>query len=668
MATVYGIGLMEASGGWHFGEMAAQSKAGWAAEVANVEFPPCHLSPSDMRFYPDLEQLPFAALDGEGRVWGTLLSGGDGRPGFMECPSEEFLVINAALPPGDPLRACLREGKLFQGRRLSAGVGVMLHNGRRNKLEGNVAAADGFDGKCQKIVVAVTKSMGNCPKYVNVRHLAPVPAAPKTVFSAWHLPPGQPLPQPALDALAAADTVFLSTRFIHPSDPRESRLGMNHRGGPRGLVRAAFDAATGRTQVYLPDFSGNRLLQSLGNIEADGAAGLTVPIFALGRPTGLLYLTGDARNAYGAEAAALMPNVKAVTVLTVTGAVLIADALPLGPSAADAADPAQPSPYNPPLRFLAAERPPVAMAAAAVAAKLGGAAWHSPELATLKFRLSRPVTYAPGQFVILDCSQLFTLQYRHMAAAGQERLLNDDRVRSWTLSGAPAWRPAGGGGGEGSWAETRDVQITIRRTEGGTVTPLLFALAAAGRPIALRLVGVSGEFVLPPRSAPPPGLLFVVGGIGVTPLASNLRGLVAQGPDCQVADVHAIVAGRAEELPVLREIIAGAFAGVSPGGPPSPLRVRVHMISSTPAAMEAAPLPEAAAAAVDGGLLEFSYATHRLSPDSLSGGAGAALAIPDVASRWVYICGALPFEKVARAAAHAVGVPEDRVKSDSFAF
>lgn len=664
------VGVMEASGNWHFGEVTAQVKAGWAAEVAHAHFPPCHLSPSDMRFYPDLEQLPFAALDGEGRVWGTLLAGADGRPGFMHCPSDEFVVIDVALPPGDPLRACLREGMLFQGRRLSAGVGVMLHNRRRNKLEGNVAAAEGLDGKCQKITVAVTKSMGNCPKYINVRHLSPVAAAPKTVFSSWHLAPGERLPQAALDALAAADTTFLSTRFIHPRDPRESRLGMNHRGGPRGFVRAAFDAATGLNTVYLPDYSGNRLLQSLGNIEADGVAGLTVPIFAPGRPTGLLYLTGDAANVYGADASALMPNVKAVTVLTVTGAVLIEDALPLGP--ADVVDPLQPSPYNPPLRFLAAERPPVAMAAAAVAAKFGGATWHSAELATLRFRLSRPVTYAPGQFVILDCSALFTLQYRHMAAAaGEERLLNDDRVRSWTLSGAPAWRPAGGSAGEGAWAETRDVQITIRRKEGGTVTPLLFALAAEGRPIALRLVGVSGEFVLPPRldSAPPPKLLFAVGGIGVTPLVSHLRGLVAQGADCQVADVHAVVAGRANELAVLREIVAGAFAGYSAGGPPSPLRVRVHMISSTPAPpMDAAALPEPAAAAVADGVLAFSYAMHRLSPDSLSGGAGAALAVPDVASRWVYICGALPFEKAARAAAHAVGVPEDRVKSDSFAF
>ena len=99
--------------------------------------------------------------------------------------------------------------------------------------------------------------------------------------------------------------------------------------------------------MVLPDFSGNRFYQSLGNVESDGVAGLLVADFTRGD---LLQLTGTAENLYGADAAAVMPRVTLALRIRVTGAVLMQGGLNLEMASEEVM-----SPYNPPVRYLASE-------------------------------------------------------------------------------------------------------------------------------------------------------------------------------------------------------------------------------------------------------------------------------------------------------------------------
>jgi len=90
--------------------------------------------------------------------------------------------------------------------------------------------------------------------------------------------------------------------------------------------------------VLLPDYAGNTMFNSLGNLAADPRAGLAVPDFARGR---LLQLSGKAAVDWRPESAAAFPGAERVVVLEVERVREVAGALPAAWSAPVA------SPFNP---------------------------------------------------------------------------------------------------------------------------------------------------------------------------------------------------------------------------------------------------------------------------------------------------------------------------------
>ena len=99
----------------------------------------------------------------------------------------------------------------------------------------------------------------NCPKYIATREVETVATtdAPEPVRTGT-------LDARARELLAAADTAFVATRGL-------DGLDASHRGGRPGFLQTP-DART----IVWPDYSGNNMFKTLGNIAADGAAGLTV--------------------------------------------------------------------------------------------------------------------------------------------------------------------------------------------------------------------------------------------------------------------------------------------------------------------------------------------------------------------------------------------------------
>lgn len=92
--------------------------------------------------------------------------------------------------------------------------------------------------------------------------------------------------------------------------------------------------------LVIPDYSGNRFYQSLGNVQADGFAGVVFPDFFSGD---LLYVYGEgvtlfhfsfihsslAVNLFDEEASALMPRITLLTRVKVNSVFLIKQALQL---------------------------------------------------------------------------------------------------------------------------------------------------------------------------------------------------------------------------------------------------------------------------------------------------------------------------------------------------
>lgn len=212
-------------GPFHEGELAVQERAGLRTEASRlIRMLARGVLTDGMRaFIADQPLVFLTARDGAGVLWTSAITG---PPGFITA-EPGALTIGALPPPGDPLHAVAAGG--------SAGL-LFIEFARRRRLRVNGAlrVVDGTG-----ITVDVRQAYGNCPQYIH--------------------------PEPAAMAncdVARADTFILGTS--HPLHGPDT----SHRGGPAGFVRRDGD------RLWWPDYPGNHVFNSLGNIEVDPAASL----------------------------------------------------------------------------------------------------------------------------------------------------------------------------------------------------------------------------------------------------------------------------------------------------------------------------------------------------------------------------------------------------------
>lgn len=298
---------------FHEGELAVQARAGVAHMAARVGggIRP-ELSPGAREFLEEQTLVVAGVQDDAGRVWASLLSG---PAGFVASRDARTVRIEAAPQAGDPLWA-----RLGAGGPVELGL-LAIDLGTRRRIRVNGAATLQPDGS---ISLSTQEVFGNCPKYIQARDLAPVagaaaPAAQAEVGVAL---------SPAQQALIGrADTAFLAT--AHPS----GRADASHRGGPPGFIRAVSG-----TTLLLPDYQGNMMFQSLGNIQANPRVGLLVPDFADGA---LLQLTGEATIIWDQAGLAGLPGAERAVEIRVTEVRQRAHGTPWQ------AGSVRPSPFNP---------------------------------------------------------------------------------------------------------------------------------------------------------------------------------------------------------------------------------------------------------------------------------------------------------------------------------
>lgn len=164
-----------------------------------------------------------------------------------------------------------------------------------------------------QLVLKIEQSLGNCPKYLNSKVIEPATSAPELVSDSPQFP------LQALDLLAKADLFFVS------SAQHDTDMDTNHRGGPPGFLRVESNEESGAVLCW-PEYSGNRLYQTLGNLVINPLAGICVPDFEKGD---MLYMTGKTEILIGKDAAALLPRSNLCVKLTVTAARFVTQALPL---------------------------------------------------------------------------------------------------------------------------------------------------------------------------------------------------------------------------------------------------------------------------------------------------------------------------------------------------
>lgn len=268
----------------HAGEIAVQQRAGvhevGAARAAAMMRE--HLPDQHRELFGKLPSLLVGSLDEVGRPWASMLVG---RPGFVSTPDARHLRVQAQALPGDSLAAAIAPGAT--GAPLGL-LGLEPQTRRRNRMNGTVVAAD-----TQGFTLQVDQSFGNCPRYIQARQpswVAPTPAAAPEA-----LPPA--LHAAARALLAAADTVYLASAAAHARGHGGAQgVDVSHRGGKPGFVHVEQQGEG--LVLTLPDFNGNLMFNTLGNIAANPRAGLLV----VGPESGdVLQLSGSARIVWEGE-------------------------------------------------------------------------------------------------------------------------------------------------------------------------------------------------------------------------------------------------------------------------------------------------------------------------------------------------------------------------------
>jgi len=211
-------------------------------------------------------------MDAQRRLWASILVG---APGFIHAPDPRHLTVAAWPLAGDPLRE-----QLVVGAPLGM-LGIEPHTRRRNRVNGTVV-----DVKAHGFTIEVDQSFGNCPQYIQARAPQWVDrSAPPTVrVNDGPLDPG------ARELIRRADTFYIASAAAQARGHAGAQgVDVSHRGGKPGFVRVTEQA--GSTVLLAPDFRGNFLFNTLGNIAANPRAGLLFVDFTDGH---LLQVTGRA--------------------------------------------------------------------------------------------------------------------------------------------------------------------------------------------------------------------------------------------------------------------------------------------------------------------------------------------------------------------------------------
>ncbi len=280
---------------FHDGELSVQAQAGVQEQAHRIGQSIKATMPIAAQAF--LREQPLAlvgARDARGQVWASLLTG---AAGFMEPRDERTVHIRATPAPGDPLWDTLRVG---------AAVGLLaIDLASRRRMRVNGMAALEPDGG---FVVHAQQVYANCPKYIQARHLERVEHAPARGI-AQH---GQRLTSTQQDWIAGADTLFIAS--AHPVGGAD----VSHRGGRPGFVQVV-DATT----LLLPDYAGNTMFQTLGNIQAHPQVGLLLLDFAQG---GTLQVSGTARIIWDQERVATVAGAQCLVEIHISATIELAHA------------------------------------------------------------------------------------------------------------------------------------------------------------------------------------------------------------------------------------------------------------------------------------------------------------------------------------------------------
>ena len=238
---------------YHEGELAVQVRAGVGPEgLAAEEMYHATMGAGVVRFLALQHIAVLSTRDCDGRVWASLRSG---PPGFLRAADPLTLEIAGQSHPEDPLL------KNLASTVPTGALVINLEARQRVRLNGDAQLTE-----AGMVRMTVKQVYGNCPQYIQARRIIGDRAL--SDVSATH---GDSLNERWRRWVESADTFFLATAHSN------SGLDASHRGGKPGFV-----GVESETRILFPDYPGNRMFNSLGNITSCPKAGLLFVDFQSG--------------------------------------------------------------------------------------------------------------------------------------------------------------------------------------------------------------------------------------------------------------------------------------------------------------------------------------------------------------------------------------------------
>ncbi|MFZ0679196.1 pyridoxamine 5'-phosphate oxidase family protein [Candidatus Binatus sp.] len=266
---------------FHSGEIAVQERAGVRDIAEDVgEGIADHLPPGATDFLERRQMAVLGTVDSRGNVWASVVTG---DPGFIETIDDRALKIAARISTSDPLvRNLQTDGHvaLFAPDFVSS---------RRVRVNGRGAIRNGA------IFITTEEVYGNCRRYLQERIFVgsrQTPAGDQKASVSTELSTSHQ------ELISRADTFFIAT------DNPERGADVSHKGGNPGFVRI-IDAR----RIAFPDYNGNSMFNTLGNVTVNPHAGLLFIDFDSGRT---LQLTGRASIDWNPERVRTFPGAERV--------------------------------------------------------------------------------------------------------------------------------------------------------------------------------------------------------------------------------------------------------------------------------------------------------------------------------------------------------------------
>jgi predicted pyridoxine 5'-phosphate oxidase superfamily flavin-nucleotide-binding protein len=266
---------------FHSGEIAVQKRAGVRDIAEDVgEGIADHLPGGASEFLERRQMAVLGTVDNRGNVWASVVTD---DPGFIETVDDRTLKITARISSSDPLsRNLATEGHV-------ALFAPDFVGSRRVRVNGRGVIKDGA------IFITTEEVYGNCRRYLQERIFIgsrQTPAANAKASVSTELSASQQ------QQISRADTFFIAT------DNPDRGADVSHKGGNPGFVRI-LDAR----QIAFPDYNGNSMFNTLGNLTVNPHAGLLFIDFDSGHT---LQLTGRASIDWSPERVRTFPGAERV--------------------------------------------------------------------------------------------------------------------------------------------------------------------------------------------------------------------------------------------------------------------------------------------------------------------------------------------------------------------